>query len=754
MALGRNWRAVRLLEAAFPEGPGAREDLLLLFAKAEAGWKHWEGVRALLQGPLGSGALDAPEGWFLLGKALEGEVQVEEAEIAYGRALDAPGADGFPNRIEALVRRARIRGRLGRYQEARADLLAVGQRDSTMAGWVALEMAERAAEDGSREETRLNLSMVASEEVRRLGWYLPPLALLASGDSTGAEAAYWSALPTLASAADRALAWDRVGVLRLARGDSVGARGAFHQVLVSSSAGREALRAAEYLLELGFDSLKVALAGAEVLAGAGRYDEALDAYGAYEALRPDPLPSSILLAEARSLLNLGRVPASLALATRAGESEDPLVAAPAVILQAQALRQLGRGREAREVEDELMARFPERPEAVEIRFSRAETLRAGGDLDAAVLGYRETVEMAPSQNLAGEARMRMGQIFLERGQEAEGLEVYLRYLDDFPGGRRWDEAAFWAGRVLLSSGQVERGQEILLRLRREYPISYYSVRAAELLGEAYDPPIAASADSLPFPGFLKNGLGRFDRLLVAGLDRGAEWEASSLARRVRTEPDPARRQAGLLRLAHELNRRGFTREGINLGWEVRREERPWDRELLAAIYPFPYREVVMAEAGERRVDPYLIAGLIRQESAFWVEARSRADARGLMQVLPVTGRELARASGPRGFSPDDHLYQAEINIHLGVAFFADMRRRFGEDPEIILSAYNAGPSRAQRWRQFPEVTDMPRFVERIPFTETRGYVKNVLANRAIYSWLYAPVPSDSGGPDPTPGSIP
>ena len=61
------------------------------------------------------------------------------------------------------------------------------------------------------------------------------------------------------------------------------------------------------------------------------------------------------------------------------------------------------------------------------------------------------------------------------------------------------------------------------------------------------------------------------------------------------------------------------------------------------------------------------------------------------------------------------------------------------DLPVILSAYNAGPSRAQRWRQYPEARDMPLFVERIPFTETRGYVKNVLANRAIYAWLYGEV---------------
>jgi soluble lytic murein transglycosylase len=151
----------------------------------------------------------------------------------------------------------------------------------------------------------------------------------------------------------------------------------------------------------------------------------------------------------------------------------------------------------------------------------------------------------------------------------------------------------------------------------------------------------------------------------------------------------------------------------------------------------------MAESEERGVDPFILAGLIRQESAFWAEARSRADARGLMQVLPSTGRELARVAGFSAFDADDHLYEPEINIYMGTSFFVDMRRRFGNDLPIILSAYNAGPSRAVRWRRYPEAGDWPRFVERIPFTETRGYVKNVTANRAIYSWLYGQAPAGS-----------
>lgn len=156
------------------------------------------------------------------------------------------------------------------------------------------------------------------------------------------------------------------------------------------------------------------------------------------------------------------------------------------------------------------------------------------------------------------------------------------------------------GRLLLSLDRDEEGRELLSKLRRDFPLSYYSVRAGELLGEPYDPPIPAPVDSLPFPALLQVGLATFDRLLAAGLHRGAVWEADAMAAQLGREEDLPTRQGGLLRLAHELNSRGFTREGINLGWELRREGRPWDRDLLVAVYPFPYRERVGPSIRPRR----------------------------------------------------------------------------------------------------------------------------------------------------------
>jgi soluble lytic murein transglycosylase len=106
-----------------------------------------------------------------------------------------------------------------------------------------------------------------------------------------------------------------------------------------------------------------------------------------------------------------------------------------------------------------------------------------------------------------------------------------------------------------------------------------------------------------------------------------------------------------------------------------------------------------------------------------------------MQVMPTTGKGLARTHGPASFH-ETNLTAPEVNLHLGAAFFVDMSARYDGDLPLVLSAYNAGPSRATRWRRYPEASDPLRFTERIPFEETRGYVKNVRRNLGLYQLLY------------------
>jgi soluble lytic murein transglycosylase len=189
-------------------------------------------------------------------------------------------------------------------------------------------------------------------------------------------------------------------------------------------------------------------------------------------------------------------------------------------------------------------------------------------------------------------------------------------------------------------------------------------------------------------------------------------------------------------VAEALIERGRTVQGINLGWKLRAAGHPWDRRLLRVVYPFPYRDLVVREAAEWNVDPFLLAALIRQESAFDARIVSRAGAVGLMQVMPPTGAAVARAHGLTGMS-EGNLTTPEVNLHLGAAFLVDMSRRYHQDLPLVLAAYNAGPTRATRWSRYPEATDPLRFTERIPFPETKTYVKNVRRNLGLYQALYS-----------------
>jgi soluble lytic murein transglycosylase len=152
------------------------------------------------------------------------------------------------------------------------------------------------------------------------------------------------------------------------------------------------------------------------------------------------------------------------------------------------------------------------------------------------------------------------------------------------------------------------------------------------------------------------------------------------------------------------------------------------------LFPTTYLDLVRTHSAANSLDPTIVLGLIRQESAFMAEARSRANARGLMQVLPSTGRQLSRRAGIRGYSTA-RLFQPATNIALGTRHLSSLLETFDGKIELALAGYNAGERRVQTWKaQFGE-TDMAEFVERIPLAETRGYVKRVLTNGAHYRAL-------------------
>jgi soluble lytic murein transglycosylase len=156
-----------------------------------------------------------------------------------------------------------------------------------------------------------------------------------------------------------------------------------------------------------------------------------------------------------------------------------------------------------------------------------------------------------------------------------------------------------------------------------------------------------------------------------------------------------------------------------------------------AAFPLPYESNLRTEAAHNQVDPMLVAGLIRQESAFESKAMSHAGAMGLMQVMPKTALKLARQLNVRYARA--RLTDPGYNLQLGSRYLANLIQSFGT-PEGALAAYNAGEDHVAEWTTGQNYLETAEFVESIPFTETREYVQIVIRNAEVYRLVYGSTP--------------
>ncbi|MFM1924228.1 MAG: Soluble lytic murein transglycosylase precursor [Pseudomonadota bacterium] len=148
-------------------------------------------------------------------------------------------------------------------------------------------------------------------------------------------------------------------------------------------------------------------------------------------------------------------------------------------------------------------------------------------------------------------------------------------------------------------------------------------------------------------------------------------------------------------------------------------------------FPMPLREIVVRRAGEIKLDPAFVYGLIRQESRFIMDARSHVGASGLMQVMPATAKWTAKKIGLTQFTPDQ-ITDREVNVAIGTAYLKLVLDDFESSMPMATAAYNAGPGRPRSWRNGP-VVEAAIWAENIPFNETRDYVKKVLSNTTNYA---------------------
>lgn len=299
-----------------------------------------------------------------------------------------------------------------------------------------------------------------------------------------------------------------------------------------------------------------------------------------------------------------------------------------------------------------------------------------------------------------------------------------------------DQSLFWAGKATLRLDRKDEARLLFTEAASGFPRSYYATRAISM---GYGEPRLASRNRTPREPLEAAAL---DMRRVAGADhvrRALALGNLGLATAARSELRLAERANkgdadALLVLRDSYDILGLHDRALLLSTRSAGHD-----DDIHRLYPSHYWDEVASAARDASVDPYLVLSVIRQESYFNETAVSHAGAVGLMQIMPQTGHKLARKLGVSSFDRS-LLFDPGVSIRLGARFLGDQVRSFAGGSHDLqfplgLAAYNAGPRVARRWLERFPVEDADAFVERIPYKETRLYVKKVLKNYTIYKTL-------------------
>ena len=731
---GRYWRASRILRHHLSALPDTSPRTLLLVARADAGWGDWQNVQRILYGREWLDSISGGYGWKLLGQSLYEQGEFDRGGAALERYLRVAGAAGARERGLTEIRRGFALRKAGRPAQAIEAFDRAAETLPRLEDWIALWAAEAAAEAGDTAATERRLAATDPELRRAFGWRARVRAYRAANQPVRALRAAEAAAADLASATDRATAWKLMGDIRLERGDSAAARRAYTRALEASRGSAAAVDAARQLSGLQRLEPEDHLRIGRVYLRHGNRDRGVAGLQRFlETGNPSPTTrAEVELELGRALFTEGRHAAAAERMLRLAESTGSArMGSEAMYLAARAQYRAGERQQALATLRRTASRYARQPAVVRANFLIADLAHDDGDLQTARAFYQRAIDVGLDISEAGVAAMRLGGIAFVEEDYAAAAEVYEGYLRRYPDGRRAQQAAYWAARARQAQGQQARAADLLRRARALDPRNYYGFRAAELLGLAPDSlRLEPSPDTLPeVEAAVVIAMSRLDMLHELGMHDAVAFEID------RMQQHFGRRDGGDYLVAEALNARGMTFPGIQLGWEIQRKEGAFNPRLLRIIYPFPYRDMVVAEAEEQGLDPYLVAGLIRQESMFDAAITSWAGAQGLMQIMPATGAGLARGAGIADFH-EAMLHRPEVNIHLGTRYFARLLDRFDGRVPPALAAYNAGPHRVARWQGLPEYAEDELFAERIPYDETRDYVKKVQQNARLYRFLY------------------
>jgi soluble lytic murein transglycosylase len=368
------------------------------------------------------------------------------------------------------------------------------------------------------------------------------------------------------------------------------------------------------------------------------------------------------------------------------------------------------------------------------------------DYDKAIDAYRELQQRFPGAARASYAHWKVAWLSLRQGRAAEAKSGFEQQIALYPNSAEIPAALYWRARLAEEDNDGGMARAYYQKLSERFRNFYYGELARRRLHEIKPvadvphytlldrvPGISAGtnittseppADNLRYQKaqVLANGAlldFAVRELQAAGNEEKGNWVASETAKLY----EDAGRYDGAIQVFKRAVPNYFAVDLPTL-----------PRPYWEALFPKPYWPDLKKFSSQNALDPYLVASLIRQESEFNPGAVSRANALGLMQLLPKVGSAVARQEKLKHFSASE-LFTPEVNLQLGTRYFRQMVDKFGAF-EYALAAYNAGSNRVDDWMGQGKYRDPQEFVESIPFTETREYVQAILRNANVYRQLY------------------
>lgn len=543
---------------------------------------------------------------------------------------------------------------------------------------------------------------------------------------------------------------ERLALTRARAGDETGSRHVYEGLLAEA-------RSSSYKAELNAD-IGLLTGDPDRLRAAVHLDP--HGHAAQAALdeliaRNDPSGRSLDAATTRVEQNRYRE-ALTAYRSVAASSTDPSDVAQALYGSGVCLVRLGLDRAGTTQLESISARYPELPQAADGLFRGGRIRESLGDLAGADHDYGALLGLASSESRADDARFRQTFVRFRQGRLADAVAGWSDLTTAATTAPARVQAYFWLGKGLSARGDDAGARDAWTRARDGDPHGYYGLRAADLLDGHPDPRNAAGpaaraltddphtsaaawADSNGDRALAEErlagdpGITRAMVLLGMGQRESARWELQATQARLGDQPSAV----ALLGAWEEQH--GLYNAALALGYDLAALRKESVASAPAAVrrlaFPLPHPRALADAAGRARVDPLLLAGLMRQESALDSTAVSASQARGLTQMVASTAYAAARASGQYAFTSAD-LFTPRISIVLGAYTLGEGLRRYDQQIFPALAAYNASQFAVDGWLQAASGDDIDTFAESIPFTETYPYVQRIYENMRAYGELY------------------